>query len=199
MNKEFFELVKLGIMPWEDLKKMIVDYNTAMAKCQGEIKPIAKETSSNIFTYSKYEYIREHTQPTLDKYGIEIEMWPIKPNNEENYFLKIRIGHTSGYIEEKITPIIIPKQNAGRLTEEQLFGKATTYTKRYAYCNIFAIATYEADSDDKKTENQENEPGNDSETPSCSKCGKIMRRRKNTKTGNAFWGCSGYPECTGII
>jgi four helix bundle suffix protein len=39
------------------------------------------------------------------------------------------------------------------------------------------------------------------ETPSCPKCAKPMRQR-TAKTGphagESFWGCTGYPECTGI-
>ena len=37
--------------------------------------------------------------------------------------------------------------------------------------------------------------------PSCPKCGKTMvlrTARKGKKPGSKFWGCSGYPGCTGI-
>lgn len=37
-------------------------------------------------------------------------------------------------------------------------------------------------------------------SPVCPKCGKPMRKvvaRKGRNAGNAFWSCSGYPECTG--
>ena len=37
-------------------------------------------------------------------------------------------------------------------------------------------------------------------TPSCPKCGKPMRKmicRKGRNAGNAFWSCTGYPECKG--
>jgi restriction system protein len=37
--------------------------------------------------------------------------------------------------------------------------------------------------------------------PQCPKCGKPMLRRiarKGPKEGQAFWGCSGYPDCKGI-
>ncbi len=38
--------------------------------------------------------------------------------------------------------------------------------------------------------------------PSCPECGKSMALRtakKGKKTGQQFWGCSGYPECKGIV
>ena len=36
--------------------------------------------------------------------------------------------------------------------------------------------------------------------PKCPLCGKVMRKRlcrKGANAGNAFWSCSGYPECKG--
>ena len=39
-----------------------------------------------------------------------------------------------------------------------------------------------------------------SDAPACPACGKPMRRRtagKGPHTGQAFWGCSGYPDCRG--
>lgn len=38
--------------------------------------------------------------------------------------------------------------------------------------------------------------------PSCPKCGKPMFRRMQKKgqmQGREFWGCSGFPECNGIL
>lgn len=40
-----------------------------------------------------------------------------------------------------------------------------------------------------------------SPAPSCPKCGKPMRQRtarSGPHAGSSFWGCSGYPECSGI-
>jgi four helix bundle suffix protein len=38
--------------------------------------------------------------------------------------------------------------------------------------------------------------------PACPLCGKKMQRRtakKGPHAGQSFWGCAGYPECTGIV
>ncbi len=35
------------------------------------------------------------------------------------------------------------------------------------------------------------------EAPRCPRCGANMRKRKNTRTGNAFWGCVNFPHCKG--
>ncbi len=39
------------------------------------------------------------------------------------------------------------------------------------------------------------------ETPACPECNRPMRRRtarQGKNAGNAFWGCTGYPECRGV-
>ena len=41
----------------------------------------------------------------------------------------------------------------------------------------------------------------DNKAPDCPKCGKPMRQRTaktGSHAGESFWGCSGYPECSGI-
>jgi four helix bundle suffix protein len=38
--------------------------------------------------------------------------------------------------------------------------------------------------------------------PACPECGKPMRRRtarQGVHAGQPFWGCSGYPDCRGIL
>lgn len=36
------------------------------------------------------------------------------------------------------------------------------------------------------------------DAPNCPKCGAIMKLRRS-KFGKAFWGCSNYPKCNGIV
>ena len=41
-----------------------------------------------------------------------------------------------------------------------------------------------------------------SDGPACPKCGETMARRsarQGPKAGQSFWGCSGYPDCTGTL
>ncbi len=47
---------------------------------------------------------------------------------------------------------------------------------------------------------REPEPVHSSDFPKCPTCGKPMRRRiagTGPSAGKPFWGCSGYPDCTG--
>ncbi len=36
-----------------------------------------------------------------------------------------------------------------------------------------------------------------SDSPSCPRCGRTMVRRKNRKNNSEFWGCPSYPKCRG--
>ncbi len=50
----------------------------------------------------------------------------------------------------------------------------------------------------KKRESDRSDKFDKSDAPVCPACGKPMRRRvagKGQRAGQAFWGCSGYPEC----
>jgi four helix bundle suffix protein len=44
--------------------------------------------------------------------------------------------------------------------------------------------------------------GTEPAAPACPVCGKETRKRtagKGANAGKAFWGCSGYPECRGLV
>jgi restriction system protein len=52
-----------------------------------------------------------------------------------------------------------------------------------------------------RLEARANEPAATQNEPACPHCGKPMRKRtakSGPRTGKAFWGCSGYPQCRGI-
>lgn len=58
-----------------------------------------------------------------------------------------------------------------------------------------------SDKSDKSDLSDRSDPSDKIETPSCPKCGKPMRQRTartGPHAGESFWGCTGYPECSGI-
>jgi four helix bundle suffix protein len=51
-----------------------------------------------------------------------------------------------------------------------------------------------------KSDRSDSSDSSDTPPPACPRCGKPMRQRtarKGSKAGEAFWGCSAYPDCTG--
>lgn len=35
--------------------------------------------------------------------------------------------------------------------------------------------------------------------PDCPECGEEMVKRRNSKTGERFWGCPMFPQCDGTV
>jgi len=145
MNSRYFKLLKLGIIPWEAFHKMKSEYNTAMAKCQKELPVIIDKADNGRFTYSAYEDIRQLTKGIIGENGLSIEQYHFQEG--ERLYLMSKVQHSGGYEEEYVSPITIDTANIGKLSKEQLVGKAITYCKRYVYCTIFGIATFERDPD----------------------------------------------------
>jgi restriction system protein len=73
------------------------------------------------------------------------------------------------------------------------------YAARVARRNQTACSADRSDSSDasdRSDSSDKSEP-----VPGCPRCGKPMRRRQARRgafAGQMFWGCTGYPECTGI-
>jgi len=204
MNDKLLKLVELDKLPWESFLKMLTDFNTAMAKCQKELKPVDKDSDNGRFKSAKYETIREETVPILGDNGISIIQHHFKRDGE--LFLWSKISHSGGYSEEYESPVVVSSTNPGKLSDEQLVGSAITYCKRYVYCTIFGIATYEKDPDENRpegTQSTDDKPNDNrlndnrlNDLPPCSECGKPLRKASG-KYG-PFIGCTGYPDCAYI-
>jgi len=190
MNSKLLELVKDGIIKWEDFHKMLCAYNTAMAKCQKEIGAIEK-LSKGRFSYASYETIRDETAETLFNNGLCIEQWHVKRGDE--YFVISLVKHNDGYEEEKVTPMPINDTNKGQ-SPEQIIGSALTYAKRYAYNAIFGIATYDKDPDEFSSKDEKTHGEVTVTSPECPKCSTAMVK-KMSKAGQPFWACPRYPDC----
>jgi four helix bundle suffix protein len=65
----------------------------------------------------------------------------------------------------------------------------------------FTEQLYSARTQARKSDLSDRSDRSDEKTPICPLCGKSMRRRTASKghyAGQAFWGCSAYPECKGV-
>jgi four helix bundle suffix protein len=80
---------------------------------------------------------------------------------------------------------------AAYLLKRQLESQAREFTEKGGFTeNLYATRV--------KARASQSAPGN----PSCPQCGKPLCRRtakKGPRAGKPFWGCSGYPDCKGIV
>lgn len=85
---------------------------------------------------------------------------------------------------------------ANYLLDRQILGLEEQFIKGGGYSERLAAARLE----ERKRTNQADRTDRSEKTPACPVCGKAMvlrTARKGAKAGSQFWGCSGYPECTG--
>lgn len=124
---------------------------TALAKAQGEFKPVAK-TTSNPFFKSKYADLAsvvEMAQPILAKHGLAVVQVPEIANDGGDVLTTV-ITHSSGeYIGSSMR--LYPVKN-----DPQAQGSAITYARRYAYCALLGIVS--DDDDDGNAATQHTRP-----------------------------------------
>lgn len=82
---------------------------------------------------------------------------------------------------------------AAYLLKRQLESQGQTFLKSGG----FTEKLYGARSQARKSDRSDKSDG-----PACPKCGQPMLRRtarQGPRTGQSFWGCSGYPDCKGTL
>lgn len=88
---------------------------------------------------------------------------------------------------------------AAYLLKRQLESQGQTFLESGG----FTEKLYGARSQARKSDGADrSDKSNPSDKPSCPVCGQPMLQRtarKGSKTGQPFWGCSGYPDCKGTL
>lgn len=88
---------------------------------------------------------------------------------------------------------------AAYLLKRQLESQGQTFLESGGFTEKLYGARSQARKSDGADRSAESDP---SDKPPCPKCGKPMLQRtarKGSKTGQPFWGCSGYPDCKGTL
>jgi len=93
---------------------------------------------------------------------------------------------------------------ANYLLDKQIEALEAQFIEEGGYSEQLAVARL-AERNRRKNDHPSNrsDPSDRADPiPACPKCGKPMTLRtaqKGKKTGKQFWGCSGYPECKGLV
>ena len=130
-------------------------YDRAMAgfqsKCPTIVKTKAVKTKSGAiaYRYAPIESIIDQVKHLLQKYGfsyttgMELMQGGVK--------VTCRVTHTRGHTEE--SSMEVPFGNkTDIMSQSQVAAAATTFAKRYAFCNAFGIMTGDEDTDAKDTD-----------------------------------------------
>lgn len=117
--------------------------HTALAKAQGEFKPIGYNRENPYFKnkYADFDSIVRTIRPALANNGLSITQQTII-NPEGSTILKTKLRHNSGQWIETRARVLPTKSDA------QSYASALTYMKRYSFTALLNITTTDDVSDD---------------------------------------------------
>lgn len=134
-------------------------YDKAMADFQADCPTIEKtkevktDAGQVAYRYAPIETIVEQVKEPLKKHGFS---YSVKQQmNEASVKVTCVVKHADGHSEEY--DMEVPLGNKTRImSDTQVVAAASTYAKRYAFCNAFGILTGDEDNDGKEVESKQN-------------------------------------------
>ncbi len=145
------------------------EFDKAMSDFQAECPVIAKKqkvdfTSKRTGSRTNYNYatldeIVRQVKDIIAKHGLSYTIGT--KNNEKSIISTVIVRHLAGHSEN--TEFEVPIDKESYMSAQQQYGAASTFSKRYAFCNAFGILTGDEDKDatpelmDKITEDDERE------------------------------------------
>lgn len=125
-------------------------YNKDMAAFQADCPTIVKtkevktRDGTVAYKYAPIESIVQQVQPYLQKYGFSFSTTMELKENGVRVICKVT--HKDGHSEE--SPMEVPLGNKTQvMSDTQVTAAASTFAKRYAFCNAFGILTGDEDND----------------------------------------------------
>lgn len=126
-----------------------IEFREAISHFQSEcpIIPKRKEVYDKNgklrYRYAPIEDIVKAVQPYLAKNGLsyDIDTEPV----EHGIMVVLTVSHVAGH--QKVTKFSAPIQSDAYMSDPQKWASASTFAKRYAFCNGFGILTGDEDND----------------------------------------------------
>ena len=179
-------MVLEGRLKSEDLMEKLSEFNTDFSAYQAEQKPIGRDKPGvHGSSYAGWPQLRGESIELLKKHNLSIMQH--FSGTKDNPQFAVYLRHNNGYLERYDCLAVKPSE----YMKPQEFGGLNTYMKRYTYTSILGIA----DPSEEDLDKQEYEKEEDQSAPECPQC-KALMKRKTSKQGAPFWGCSAY-ETTG--
>lgn len=121
-------------------------FSDAMAACQAEILPVAKNRN-NDQTRSKYAdlaAIYAACKPIIARHGFSFSTFPASAQNAGMMGVRWTLRHQLGHEESDVAEIPIDDKGmkgTANKTQTHAFGSTASYARRYLFCMIFDVAT----------------------------------------------------------
>jgi len=164
------------------------EYFRNLALFQKEIPIIIKKSpvfEKNSKTAVRYKYapiedIITQVKNTLEKYGFS---YTFKTKQDNGNFTTIcQSYHKTGHMEK--TEFTIPVGKSGFMSAPQEVASASTFAKRYAFCNAFGIVTESEDNDANITDPVDNKMTEKQKKEMNKKYGYDYKKKSESKIRN---------------
>jgi len=123
----------------------------ALARFQSEMPTIQKKkkvyskSGAHRYSYAPLESIIEQVKEPLKNNGFSYTLKSSQNKSTNELTVICEAHHFCGHTEK--TEVTVPVGNAEYMSPVQEIGAATTYAKRYSFCNAFGIMTGDEDTD----------------------------------------------------
>lgn len=150
-NKTDVDTMERLLVMYEKIRaaKALTEFNQALADFQAECPEIEKQKTvlnkngTVRYKYAPLESIVRQVKDVLKKHGFS---YTIKTEQTTDTFTAIcEARHIGGHFEQ--TSFKIPLDKDAYMTTQQIVGSASTFSRRYAFCNAFGIMTGDEDND----------------------------------------------------
>lgn len=134
-------------------------FDNAMAEFQTDCPIIKKtkgvktKTGQEAYKYAPIESIVEQVKPFLKEYGFSYSIKQIFSNETKMVKITCIVKHRDGHSEEYEMEVPLGTKTQ-IMSDTQVVAAASTFAKRYAFCNAFGILTGDDDNDAKPPQNQ---------------------------------------------
>lgn len=121
-------------------------FSDAMAACQAEIEPVARN-QSNDQTRSKYAdlaAIYKACKPITAMHGFSFSTFPASTEKQGYMGVRWTLRHQSGHEESDVAEIPLDDRGlkgTANKTQTHAFGSTASYARRYLFCMLFDVAT----------------------------------------------------------
>lgn len=132
-------------------------YDNSMADFQGECPIIVKTKEVKnrmgilMYKYAPIETIVDQVKELLQKYGFSYSTRVVTEGDRVK--ATVIVKHFGGHTEEYEMEVPLGNKT-DIMSNSQVVASATTFAKRYAFCNAFGIMTGDEDKEEKLKENE---------------------------------------------
>jgi hypothetical protein len=133
------------------------EFDLAMSDFQSECPTIKKtkevktKDGRSAYKYAPIESIVEQVGDLIKKHGFSYSAKMVKTEN--GVLMTLIVRHIGGHSEESSMEVPLGNKTAV-MSDSQVVASASTFAKRYAFCNAFGILTGDEDNDGAVVEGQ---------------------------------------------